>query len=216
MAEPPQREILTVRPIAVADLAARLRDLSPAVLAHLGHTADRLDWERTSRDTYETEWNGAKLGPSTDTRHRARPADGVEADVTESVNRWGPGDVANRRAGASWRVGDRRASCGGSGDRTDPVRELWTRGPLPLLRLFRDAFDEVPMDGGYLVRFVTTLGREREPQEQTARCPSEAAAAAFVETAGRQHWRTVLGVRRIGAPEAEEIDAAAWAAGARP
>ena len=213
MAAPPQREILTVRPIAVAALAAHLRDLTPAVLGHLGHATDRLDWERTSRDTYETEWNGAKLGPSTDTRHRAFLTDGVEADVSETVNRWGPSDVANQRASASWRVGDRRASCSGSAEKTDPVRELWTGGPPPVLRLLRDALGEVPMADGYLVRVESTMGRS--PTLRTVRCPSEKAVTAFLEAAQSQRWRTVLGIRPVDAPESAEVDAEAWAAGAR-
>ncbi|MEM0963209.1 MAG: hypothetical protein AAGK21_11815 [Bacteroidota bacterium] len=213
MAVPTVRESIFVTATPAVEMARRLREGSNAILASMGASAGDPAWRETSEDTFETEWNGARLGPSTHTRHEAT-RDDWKAVVTLDVIRWDPDHVARYGVGGTWTAGRQRTSCAAGTSDDRPIKRFLLTGPPEAVRQLRTVVGERPMDDGFLVR-LRVDSRLRAPYERILRCPSaHLVDQALSEDAPR--WQTVLDIRRADAPAEPGVSADAWRAGERP
>lgn len=100
-----------IPPIAAAELAERLREATPQIIAALGGRLPRgrLNWRFETRDDIVKEWNGAEIGPSTHASWTWKTK-GAEATVRLDTIRWSPSDVHRTEVTALWEVASRRAA----------------------------------------------------------------------------------------------------------
>lgn len=113
----PRRALADLRPafashaipaVSPGRLARLLRDFTPLLLAGLGETPPTPEgWEKESRESWSTQWNGERLGPSTHLLRQARFAAGprrVEASVRHEIIRWSERSVARSDVTGFWRL----------------------------------------------------------------------------------------------------------------
>lgn len=130
--------------VAPHRLAGSLRDVTPYLLSTLGaKPPELLDWRVESRESWSTQWNGERLGPSTHRDHHARFAgDGrrVEAGVRHEIIRWSEWQVARSDVSGFWRLDDATLSlfahCDGRGEDEGLVESL-SSDALPAAALER-------------------------------------------------------------------------------
>lgn len=109
---PPEPPRLAIPPVSAAELRKALHVATPAILSHLagGVSVPQVtDWQRESRQTMHTEWNGGEIGPNTSQRDHALfeagTAEAIQATITLEELRYNPSEIYRREVSAFWRFG---------------------------------------------------------------------------------------------------------------